>query len=731
MMSRIREHLYDFSFVALSVLMVSSSLSGCAGEEDGLLTGPTMRTEISPNQVVAGSSVSVQCVQVESSGVTTQANDVLVFVDPAEGIELTGQQLVAKTAGVFTVRCAVPEGLNMTSVPATLTVIPGATVSTRLTLDPPSVSAGVYADAICVAVDEFGNISLNDRSHFELKEFANEAGEAVDTGLHFADKAVYGTRAGAYPIACDLLTSKEEAMEPATLTVVAGNPKELRIELDPAKGAYELEETVIATATAYDAHGNIVEDANISPLGFVPAGEGLSIADNSIETREEGTYKLNAHLVDMPEIKGEVEVLVDGMGPQVVLTSPEQAARLNGDAVLMVEGTVSDTMTLITYFAINGTEVSLSETGAFQFQVDLVAGINSVVIDATDANGRNTRVVRWVVWSPDYMEIAADFSAEQNIASGMQFRLGPNSVDDGVHDLTKPDDLATLFEIAMADFSIEEMFGGLSWPLLQGDVGSVSLALQTAQQDPPSVSLLLQEDHLAMQVTLERVQMAGVVATQLFVGPVAVNVDLGFSTIDIDEAVLTARIEPSVDPETSQVVFEVLDTATSFTNLKIEGEGDLSDVFTGLESLVNSEVKPILEQYLASEIKDELAGALQGLMNAWTISTTMNVPGIFGGEGMEMLVEGKLMSIDISEQAMVFNSDIMIQDTDLRVTDLFGSFIEGACGGNDDPVVTDLQMGLKDSLVNRAIHLLWSNSLLDAAMEISDGTPNDSVCGFG
>ena len=718
--------------------LIALALTACQAEESLNSSGPFLRASVDAEQVVAGSTVSVQCSVVQPTGQSGQMADALVLVEPAAGIEINGQQFVAQVAGNFKVRCKDPAGVILGSVPASVQVLSGDIAGTRVSFDPPAVAPGAYSQALCEAVDTFGNMVPSDPASMKLVADAEAAADQyVDSSkLNIEGMAAYGTIAGMYSLKCDLLSSDSEVAISGELEVVPGEAKEIRIALDPAKTAYEVGEVLTLDLAAYDAWGNRIENADISELSFVPEGEGLILTNNtSVETAIEGNYRLSAHLTDAPEIKGELNILVDGHGPSIELTSPEQAARLSGEPLVVVEGTISDSMGLITQFSINGEALAVPENGTFAEEIEVADGINAIVVEATDAHGRMSREVRWIVWSSEYQPISPDFGIEQNVDGGMKIRFGQNGLDDGDHDPSNPDDLATVFEIALAELSIEEMLGGLTWPILgeEGEAFSYSLAFQTAEQDPPTVSLTLGDGHLVMQIKLERVYIETLIQGECYkMGIIEIcPPNLGLGSIDIAEALITFKVVPTLDSETSEIAFEVLETESVFNDVVIEGEAGLAEIFDDLNNLVNSDLKDFLELYLADMIRDELSTALQGLIQGWEVSKTLDVPSIFGGENMEILFESTLTDVSVSEEAFVLNSSVLVQDPSLRVTDAIGAFQNGVCGESDIPAVEDVQLGLKDALVNRGIHLLWANGMLDADLQLSAEAPMNAVCGFG
>lgn len=95
--------------------------------------------------------------------------------------------------------------------------------------------------------------------------------------------------------------------------------------------------------------------------------------------------------------------------PMLTLASPADG-HITSDEQIMIRG-ASEPETHIT---INGKEVSLAEEGHFEQELDLVEGVNTIVVSATKKHGKTTTETRYVTQRP-VQRISADITKEIKI----------------------------------------------------------------------------------------------------------------------------------------------------------------------------------------------------------------------------------------------------------------------------------------------------------------------------
>jgi len=94
--------------------------------------------------------------------------------------------------------------------------------------------------------------------------------------------------------------------------------------------------------------------------------------------------------------------------PTLVLVSPDDG-HITSDEQILISG-ASDPETHIT---INGKAVSIAQEGQFEQNLDLVEGLNTIVVSATKKHGKSTTQTRYVTQRP-VQKVTVDTSRDSN-----------------------------------------------------------------------------------------------------------------------------------------------------------------------------------------------------------------------------------------------------------------------------------------------------------------------------
>ncbi len=716
--------------VALFSVPLMVLLAGCGGDDVTVSDSAYNRlaTRLSQPEVVAGTAVGVQCVKItgDKEEIVTDAK---FTADPAEGVSGAGFEIIPSRAGDLEVTCSYGDNSGIALEPATVKVLPGPIVATRVTFDPPESPAGVHALAKCEAIDSFGNASTSEAQHFTLSATGENTETITISGLH-----AYGIKVGAYNFVCDFLVQEDEAQYPGSLVIVPGPAAELKLTLDPDEQAYAPGAQLRLVPAAKDSYGNVIEHPDLD-VTITPAGGGLNLSPGTLVLKavNEGVYELAAHVAGRPQVQDKIRIVVDGSVPQINLATPKQALRHKGQPVIGVTGYATDNSGPLAELTVNGSKITIAEDGSFAVQVDLEPGINTIIVEATDQNGLKTRAVRWVLWSPEYLPLTKGASDIERVEAGTLVRLGQESIDDGDHDHKNPDDIATLLEVALEDLDIEDALDP-KWVIYE-DPGlgmKASFELDTVKSKDPVVAMALDRGHLRFGVAFWDVEISGdaVLSTEAIGLPVEVKAGIG--TITADNAQLKARLIPSIDEDSGEVVWEILAAEVMLENMVV----DMSDIFDGLgidiESLLQNELKTVIEVFLAGELEKQLPVALEGVFAAWKVDQTFEVPALFGeGNPMEIRVEGGLTDIKADLDALTLSLDTTVRDKALQLSDPIGSVGDLGCATDLKPSSAPLHFGVTDPVLNRFVHLVWAGEMLDLQATAPDPKSMEAFCGFG
>jgi cytoskeletal protein RodZ len=94
--------------------------------------------------------------------------------------------------------------------------------------------------------------------------------------------------------------------------------------------------------------------------------------------------------------------------PMLVLASPDDG-HITSDEHVTIRGTVDPE----THITINGKAVSIAQEGQFEQNLDLVEGLNTIVVSATKKHGKSTTQTRYVTQRP-IQKVTVDTSHDSN-----------------------------------------------------------------------------------------------------------------------------------------------------------------------------------------------------------------------------------------------------------------------------------------------------------------------------
>jgi hypothetical protein len=403
-----------------------------------------VETTLDKETVVAGGEVAVTCEVKDKDGAVVEW-DTEVLADPADGITVNGHTLETAKAGEFAVACKAVDLPVEDDTPATLTVTVGDPALVRATIKEDEVTAGTTVPVFCTVEDDAGNV---------LEE---KAAPDAQEGIVVQESDIIPEVAGEYDVTCSAANADLAELEkvPDHLKVTAGEMATLVLKAKPKKNAYKVGDKVTIESYAGDAYGNVIEGID----AVITAPEGMKKSGEKYEFLSEGAFTFTGHLeAPYEDITGELTLICDETGPEIVVLKPERAATLTGDTVVSVEGTVTDLFSDTVELEINGTSVPVNKEGQFFHVVNAAHGMNLLTVTAVDAFGNTGKVAQSFYYSTGWVDYEPEDIDAAIIEQSMLVFLGQNFLDDGNHDKTNIDDVATLVEILLDSLS-SDLFG--------------------------------------------------------------------------------------------------------------------------------------------------------------------------------------------------------------------------------------------------------------------------------
>lgn len=462
-------------------------LLGCGGGGTGRNPASVLEVDtiLSAPEVAAGTPVEVSCVVRDPSRNADIPASTVVEVTPMDAVEIQDHSLVPTRVGQYLIACRVPDLDVADSTPATLVVTPGAPVRVVADVDPDSVKAGKEATVSCVVSDAYGNPIPGVVTTVEPAE-----------GLRVSGDRVWSSVPGSYSVTCSVAGSEGVEKVPDTLVVTPGDPARVDLIVNPDYKAYAVGDEVTLTYRVFDAFDNEVEGIGATfRAPEPPAVETLS--PNRYRFGAEGRHEFSVTLVPPWDgVMASRTLLCDESPPVITILSPDRGQTFTDDPKVVVLGTVTDTAG-VKSLSINGVTVEVGEDGRFEYSMMSRHGLNGIVVLASDLFGRVAKVTRGYYYSTKYLPVAdAAPIKDLVIPEAAMVFAAQQALDDGDHDPTHPNDLATIVEILLGGLDIPSLIGGMG-PFQFDLPGVVNVGLPIPGVNPA----LLGDVRIAVQVT--------------------------------------------------------------------------------------------------------------------------------------------------------------------------------------------------------------------------------------
>jgi hypothetical protein len=532
-----------------------AALAACSDDATTGGSGPSLMTTVVPGTVTVGEDAQVSC---SVAGFPKAADEltVVVVADPPDGIEVHGDLVTPTVPGLYTLRCSVPEFDVTDTAGASLEVLAGAPTQVVTTLDANTVAVYEETTVRCLVQDALGNMVA------ETTSFT--AAEGVDVQQQTLSATVPGT----YAIRC---LAEEAGLEevPADLIVTTAVPAVLTLTVLPDVPVYDLDMIVTIGYELTDAYGNAIED---TPVTVTLPESGLAMIDEEARKfrfAEEGIFTVSAqaeHPFD--GLLDTRDLIVDVSGPDIVMPWPERGQTILADGSAMeISGSISDAGGEVVLFEINDQAVSVDAAGNFTTEITPDWGVNVIRAVARDEYGNISKYSPAYAYSTEYVSFIEQDAKGVEEDNGVQVLLGQDFLDDGDHDPSHPDDLATLLELVLSDLDI---------PALIGATGPIQVEVPLYQQQIDLLLIKLDLEGVAI-VTVEVLEGTDIGTTRVTLdareGGIASTIAMGLTAEEAE----AAGLEPS---DALQVNLQVnIDIPLTLTYTPLIGQGDTWEIF--------------------------------------------------------------------------------------------------------------------------------------------------------
>lgn len=665
----------------------------------------TVVTTLGVSDVVAGTQVSVGCAAADGLGNPIYGPFELV-VTPEDGVWQQGTVFRPTVVGELAVTCVV-DSIHKGNV-AKLKVVAGVPEKIYTELAANEVVAGKSVKISCRATDHFGN----QVGGFPLVVY-------VPPKLSIQGLSISGTETGFYEVKC--VPQADEwvffQLYPQVLTVLPGPPALMKLELVPDKSVYKVLDKVQLQIAVRDAFANLIPDAPLQPIQVTTA-DGLP-TDGVTETQAgsykfvaEGSYRFAAISSQDADVLALRVVNVDGSGPLLSVDYPERGETIGDKPVVNVTGTVSDAVTGLVSFTLNGNDVAVEADNSYSHIVTANHALNHLVAEAEDAGGETTRTTRAFAFSDQWFKVNGDHD-EIFVPAGFQIFLAESFVDDGNHDPGDPNDLATLLEVILAGLD----FGTLI-PNPIYNANNYKVFVTNVKVDKPAVGMDLIEGALTVGLTF--VDFSADVEA---VGSCSVlGVDLCpdvSGTLVVDDISLYAIMEVKVVAGAVSVSLKDFQMGVTGIALDLSGLGVLLDpILNGIIGIFEQQI----EAALAAQLKGMLPSIMEELFAAFQLDENLEIPGLVEGAGpttINLTTTYEMISLTPSGITMVFDARASSSKKVMHAP--LGSIGRGSCAGPDaEPFAlsTDEEVAIafSDDLLNQLLFAVWWGGALNLTL---------------
>ncbi len=311
--------------------------------------------------------------------------------------------------------------------------------------------------------------------------------------------------------------------------------------------------------------------------------------------------------------------------PMIDIEYPPRGATIQAkasDELVEVRGTVTSLKGDITDFQLNGETVDLEEDGSFTHEVTPTVGGNTLIFETADSAEQTRRRVQSFLWGTQYVQPTEP--VEGMAPAGIAIYFSQEGLDDGDH--SEPyNDLASLLGLAFDGFDTSSFFDAET-----AIASSAGFDIYLTSLDVTDTSLALQGIDGGIGLTAGLLDIDGdlVFDCDGSIGCVLAGGD-GTGGLTIDAITITADVMLSVDPESHELLVDIVNPDTTISGLDLySNNGWTNFLLTIAQGAIIGGAVGDLEATLNEQLEGVLAPLLsEGLQN-FNFSTSLDLPNI-------------------------------------------------------------------------------------------------------
>jgi hypothetical protein len=655
---------------------------------------------VDPATIASGEKSTASCRVEDQYGNAIDAPAQL-SIDPADGVELNGFEILGIIAREYTVRCDAGGGVQQ--VPATLKVTPGEPTQLVARVDPQTAPAGTHIDVTCELTDAAGNPIAEMPASIDVTP-----SPTMSDALGFTPTIV-----GEYAVSC---SSGALISETVIVTIEPAAPATIEIiTVDPTLPVYPRRTVVELTARITDAYGNEITTEAWS-LESDPPEAAQNAGLHRLELVGNGPVTLIARVVSTPTVEDRVVLLVDGDLPVVVIDTPARAAIIQGPPgqAIAISGHVSDPTSNVASLTIEGTPITIAADGSFSTSIAGRWGINIFEGSAIDDAGNERMFAQSFELASQYRQVSDARIVSGRIDDGLMVRLSQPALDDNTSTV---DDLATIARLAIQQADIASLIpdpvttynSDCSIPFVTIR-GSLRLHVDNVTFGTPIIDITAINGglHLRAEIPNLRVDMHTT-------GDVC---DIGIG-VSGNATATRAIVEGDIQVWSSggNVMVAMPQPSVSLSGFAIDL--DLPSIIDwavdGIISLFSGAIRSRVESALADVIQDEVPPLVDDFLSSLTFGTSVQIPAPIS---LSLGINARLGSIAFAPGGGNLGFDTSLFATGALSPEPLGGILQefvvpAALDGRGE-----LAVGLSYDLVNQALYSIWYGGGL--SLDIAD-----------
>lgn len=648
---------------------------------------------VTPTTARAGDPVTARCETEDDFGNRAPAPSATVRASPSRDVTVDGQTLVFERVGAYEVECRQDQ---LERVPAQVTVNPGAPARLVAEATPRSPRAGEPVVVTCHAVDAFANPVRVDA---EVR--VSPAPTTLDAGGFTAEVA------GDYEVTCAAPGASAEALP---VVVQPNLPASLEIlGLDPDKPIYASGEAVVPEVRVTDVYGNLIERPRVVYRGL-PAGSVTDLGRQAVLLGDGRITVVAAaepptHM-DQP-VEGTRDVVVDGLPPEVTVTFPARGEMVARDPSqsLTIRGTVSDQVSAVTDFVVNGRPVTPDASGAFSATMSPDWGTNLIEISAVDAAGNVRQLAQSFHLASRYRRVSPSRTVSGRTPDGLVAHLGQAALDDDSGDV---DDLATIARLAIQNANVAALipdpattYNSDCWLA----TGRLRLHVDGVRFGTPSIDIESRSGGLYAYVSIPNVVVD--VRTSGDVCNIGVRVS-GSATASR----ITASGFLSVSTQNGRASVSMASPSVNIQGLRINLSlpAVIDWAVDGIINLFRGAISNRLESAFRDVLRGQIPPVIEDFLDAFELSTGFDLPAPLS---TRLSIASDLGSLTFDSRGGRIGLDAAVYAAPARSPEPRGGILQQSRGLPSFGTRHSLGVALSYDLLNQALYSAWYGGALD------------------